>query len=374
MGNNCLFLEMNGNIIAAMGFLIICVVSLGRIKNEYMKKQSLLGKTPLEIKTIVESLKMPKYTANQIAEWIYKKRVSTFDEMTNLSKKHRELLNENFSVGIYNPSVEKKSTDGTIKYLYDTHGGNNVETVFIPEEDRATLCISSQVGCKFGCTFCMTGKMGFKENLTAGEILNQIFSQPNFDLLTNIVFMGMGEPLDNINEVLRTCEILTSEWGLAWSPRRITVSTVGVMANMTKLLEQTQAHVAISLHSPFDEERARLMPVQKANPINGVINLLRKYDWWGQRRLSFEYIMFDGINDTEKHLNGLRMLLKGLHCRVNLIRYHDIPELPYKTTSENKMAYFRDSLTENNIIATIRRSRGQDIEAACGMLSSQKRP
>lgn len=339
-----------------------------------MKKESLLGKTIEELKNTISELKMPKYTADQIAEWIYKKRVSTFDAMTNLSKKHRELLNENFSVGIYDPSVEEKSADETIKYLYDTQNGNNVETVFIPEEDRATLCISSQVGCKFGCTFCMTGKQGFKENLTTGEILNQIYSQPNFEFLTNIVFMGMGEPLDNIQEVLRTCEVLTSDWGLAWSPRRITISTVGVMANMTKLLDQTQCHVAISLHSPFDDERAMLMPVQKASPIKPILDMLRSYEWRGQRRLSFEYIMFDGINDTNSHLRELKILLKGLHCRVNLIRYHAIPEFSYKTTSEDKMMYFRDTLTENNIIATIRKSRGEDIEAACGMLSSQKKP
>lgn len=339
-----------------------------------MTTPSLLGKTIEELTAIVELLKMPKFTAKQIADWLYKKRVHSFDEMSNLSKKHRELLKENFIVGIYDPLLEKKSVDGTIKYLYVTQNENNIETVYIPEDDRATLCISSQVGCKYGCRFCMTGKSGFKENLTAGEILNQILSQPNFETLTNLVFMGMGEPLDNMEAVLRTCEVLTSEWGLGWSPRRITISTVGVVSKMEQLLEQTQCHVAISLHSPFNIERFELMPVQKANPIESVIEILRRYEWRGQRRLSFEYIMFDTLNDTERHLSGLKNMLKGLHCRVNLIRYHAIPELQFKTTNERTMIHFRDSLTDNNLIATIRRSRGQDIEAACGMLSSQKRP
>ncbi len=331
-------------------------------------KPALLSLTPEVIRDKISQHGLPKFAVNQICEWIYKKRATSFDDMTNISKKHRELLAQRFVVGFTPPAMFQTSKDGTIKYLFKTSKDLGIEAVFIPEDDRATLCISSQVGCKFNCSFCLTGKQGFQANLTAAEILNQIYSLPQFDQITNIVFMGMGEPFDNLEEVLSACAVLTSDWGLAWSPRRITVSTVGILDKLPRFLEETQCHLAISLHSPFSEDREKLMPVQKASKIESVLQLLRQHDWRGQRRLSFEYIMFDGINDTPQHLKGLTTMLKGIFCRINLIRYHEIPQLPYKTSTNERMVQFRDTLTDNNIIATIRRSRGQDISAACGML------
>lgn len=335
-----------------------------------MLKQ-LLGLSPDQILSEVLNLGLPRYTSKQISEWIYKKRVLGFRDMTNISLKNRELLDKHLTIGAKQPEKYQISVDGTIKYLYQTSDNKGHESVYIPDNDRATLCISSQVGCKFNCSFCLTGRQGFQANLTAGEILNQVYSLPQFEQLTNIVFMGMGEPLDNLDEVLRACNALTSEWGFALSPRRITISTIGIISKLPRLIEESNCHIAISLHSPFDKERQTIMPVQKSNDIKQVINLLRTHNWQGQRRLSFEYIMFDGLNDTDRHINALINLLKGLHCRINLIRYHQNKYLEYRPSTDEKMIYFRDKLTENHIITTIRTSRGQDISAACGMLSYQ---
>lgn len=337
-----------------------------------MKKEHLLGKTLLELQEIVEHLKMPKYTAIQIAEWIYKKRTFSIKTMTNLSKQYRHLLSEKYKIGLKTPNYFQKSIDEVEKSLYTIIGNHNVETVYIPESNRATLCVSSQIGCKFGCKFCETGKHGFHGNLTCGEILNQILTQPQYDTLTNIVFMGMGEPLDNMAEVMKACSIITANYAIAWSPRRITISTVGILSQMHNLIEKNECHIAISLHSPFNEERAELMPAQKLNPIETIIKTLNQYKWNGQRRLSFEYIMLKNINDTDKHLSQLIKLLKGMHCRVNLINYHNTDEKLFKPADENQVIKFRDELTKHNITATIRKSRGYDIEAACGMLSSKK--
>ncbi|MGI6479250.1 MAG: 23S rRNA (adenine(2503)-C(2))-methyltransferase RlmN [Salinivirgaceae bacterium] len=333
------------------------------------RQTTLLALSPEQVRGEITKFEMPKYTSQQIVEWIYKKRVSNFDKMTNISANHRKILNNNFVVGTKDPDMYQTSIDGTIKYLYKTSEGLGVEAVYIPEEDRTTLCVSSQVGCKLGCKFCMTGQQGFDSNLSAAEIVNQVYSLPEFPQLTNIVFMGMGEPFDNLDEVLKACNVLTSDWGFGWSPRRITVSTVGITNKLTRFLEESNCHLAISLHSPFENEREELMPVQKSNNIKSVINILRKYDWRGQRRLSFEYIMFDGINDSDNHIKELTKLLNGLFCRVNLIRYHETPLLPYKPSPSEKLIYFRDKLSDNNIITTIRKSRGEDISAACGMLS-----
>ena len=337
-----------------------------------MNQEYLLGKTIVELQAIVGSLKMPKFTASQIADWIYKKRVFSIDAMTNLSKQHRQQLAERYKIGLQLSHYSQKSIDGTVKSLYHIANNHNIETVYIPEDNRATLCISSQIGCKFGCKFCMTGKQGFQGNLTAREILNQILSQTEYDNLTNIVFMGMGEPLDNMSEVMKTCDILSADYGLAWSPRRITISTVGILSQMPRLIEENKCHIAISLHSPFNEERAGLMPVQKLNPIESIIALLKQYNWSGQRRLSFEYIMFKDFNDSDRHLKHLIKLLQGLSCRVNLINYHSIWETQFEPALETQVIKFRDELMKHNIITTIRKSRGSDIEAACGMLSSKK--
>ncbi|MBP5307410.1 MAG: 23S rRNA (adenine(2503)-C(2))-methyltransferase RlmN [Paludibacteraceae bacterium] len=334
--------------------------------------ESLIGKTLEELKSIVSDYGLPSFTAKQISQWIYAKRCGDINAFSNLSQKNRQILSEQYQVGLTKPIGSAHSKDGTIKYLFQTENGP-VETVFIPEEERATLCVSCQVGCKMNCSFCMTGRMGFHGSLSSTEILNQILSIPESERLTNIVFMGMGEPMDNIDEVLRSVEILTSDYGLAWSPKRITVSTVGLIPGLRRLLDESQCHVAVSLHNPIAEERLELMPVQKAYPITDVIALLRQYDFSHQRRISFEYTLFAGMNDTSRHASALLRLLRGLECRINLIRFHAIPDSALRPTDLRSMERFRDYLNDNGLITTIRRSRGQDIEAACGLLSTKER-
>ena len=335
-------------------------------------KEFLLGKTLSELKDIVAQYNMPAFTAKQIASWLYQKKVTSISEMTNLSKQNRAKLEDDYEVGFLLPEQKACSTDGTIKYLFRTSTDKLVETVYIPDNERATLCVSSQMGCKMNCLFCMTGKQGFNGNLSANEIMNQIQAIPENELLTNIVFMGMGEPLDNPEAVFKVLEILTSEWGYAWSPKRITVSSIGQLPNLKRFLDESQCHVAISLHSPFPDERLSIMPVQKAWAIKDVLALLKQYDFTKQRRLSFEYIMFNGFNDSLENAKELVSLLKGLSCRINLIRFHAIPDVDLKSSDENKMTAFRDYLTSNGLTCTIRTSRGEDIFAACGMLSTLK--
>ena len=353
------------------------------------KKRPLLGMTEEELRQACKELGMPAFTGSQIAKWIYQNSLCEYDNdtltlrygasaydnfefMTNISKKNREILAEHYEVGLMAPLDSQKSKDGTIKYLFPVSNGKMVETVFIPEKDRATLCVSCQVGCKMNCLFCQTGKQGFEGQLTAGDILNQIYSLPERERLTNIVFMGQGEPMDNLDNVLKATEILTAKWGMAWSPRRITVSSVGVKDKLKRFIEESECHLAISLHSPIHEQRAQLMPAEKGMSIEEVVGLLKNYDFSGQRRLSFEYIVFDGLNDTPTHAREIVRLLSGLDCRVNLIRFHSIPDVPLKTSDEKKMENLRDYLTKHGIFTTIRASRGQDIFAACGMLYSKK--
>lgn len=332
-----------------------------------MKK--LLGLTLTQLKEVSINMGLPAFTGKQLADWIYKKKVAEIDLMTNISAKGREKLKTEFEVGRYDPCWTAKSEDGTKKYLFQTEHGA-IETVFIPEDDRGTLCISCQVGCKMNCLFCMTGKQGWSGSLTAGEILNQLSSVPEQKQLTNVVFMGMGEPFDNTEEILKVCEILTAEWGWGWSPKRITVSSVGLLPGLKRFLHETECHLAISLHNPFPEERAKLMPSEKAYGITKVIDEIKKYDWEHQRRVSFEYIVFDGINNLTRHAAELVRQLKGFTCRVNLIRFHSIPGIDLHSPDEQKMVWLRDYLNDNGIICTIRRSRGEDILAACGLLSS----
>lgn len=331
----------------------------------------LYGKTLEELKSIVTAEGLPLFTATQIAEWMYHHHAESIDEMTNLSKKARELLSTKYTVGLVKPERVSESVDGTKKYLFPVANNRYVEAAYIPESDRATLCVSSQSGCKMGCLFCMTAKQGFQGNLSAGEILNQLRCIPEFKSVTNIVYMGMGEPFDNLDNVIKSIEILTSKWGFGWSSKRITVSTIGIIPAIKKFIETTNAHLAISLHTPFDDERRMLMPIQNVYPISDVIAELKKYRFTDHRRVSFEYIMFDGLNDTPRHVKELVRLLNGLTCRINLIRFHPIPDSPLRTTPDERIIQFRDSLTAKGIFTTVRASRGQDIQAACGLLSTK---
>ena len=336
-------------------------------------KSVLLGKTLDELRLVATSLGLPAFTALQLADWLYKKRVDSIDKMTNVSVANREKLKEQYEVGASLPVQLQKSEDGTIKYLFQVQKGHYVESVYIPEQDRATLCVSTQVGCKMNCLFCMTGKQGFSSDLTPAEIVNQILSIPEHNTLTNVVFMGMGEPLDNTEALFNVLEILTSGYGLAWSPKRVTVSTVGIIPGLKRFLKESDCHLAISVHSPYPDKRLLMMPVEKAYPIVDVLDLIRQYDFSHQRRVSFEYILFAGVNDDLRHARDLAKLLNGIPCRVNLIRYHAIPGIALKTADSSAMFVFRDFLTSKGVTCTIRASRGEDILAACGMLSTNKR-
>lgn len=338
-----------------------------------MTKTHLLGLKLDELQDIAISCGLPKFTGKQIADWIYKKNVTSIDEMTNISLTNREKLSEKYDVGRSAPVSSQISKDGTVKYLFKTDKGHLIESVMIPEKERKTLCVSSQVGCKFNCHFCMTGKQGFSGNLSANEILNQIYSVAEATELTNIVLMGMGEPLDNYIEVKKMIDIMTADYSQAWSPKRITLSTTGVTPKLKLFLEECETHLAISIHSPTSEQRQIIMPAEKAYPIAEVIELLKEYDWSKQRRLSFEYIMFKGFNDSLKEAQLLAKLIGNLDCRVNLIRFHEIPNVDLRTSDMPTIEKFRDFLLSKRVMTTIRASRGEDIFAACGMLSTMEK-
>lgn len=359
-----------------------------------IQMETLVGKTLSELQEVAQSVGLPKFAGKQLAEWLYIRRATSFDEMTNISLRGREALKAQYIIGRHTPVAHAESADGTKKYLFQI-GNQYIESVYIPDGDRATLCVSTQMGCRF----CMTGTLGFHGQLSAAEILNQILYFPltsetlcktqsaesGFVPLTNVVYMGEGEPMDNIDNVLRSLEVMTASWGCAWSPRRITVSSVGILPGLKRFLDESECHLAISLHNPFAIERQGVMPAEKLCHLTDVVSLLKQYDWEHQRRVSFEYICWAGINDTPKHANELLRLLRGLNCRINLIRFHagveeirkedkeretqrtgQAPRFP--ASDEKQMEWFRDYLTDHGITTTIRRSRGEDILAACGML------
>lgn len=344
--------------------------------------EALLGKNLSELQSVAVSLGLPRYAGKQLAEWLYVRRVTSFDEMTNISAKGRKALRTSYSIGRHAPIAHAESVDGTKKYLFEVLIGNQtqyIETVYLPEDERAAICVSTQAGCKMGCRFCMTGTLGFHGQLSASEILNQVFTvqqlavnnqQPD---VSNIVLMGEGEPMDNIDEVLRALNVLTSDYGCGWSPKRITVSTVGVLSGLKRFLDESECHLAISLHNAFADERAAIMPAEKAWPIIEVISLLKQYDWSHQRRVSFEYICWHGTNDTIKHAKELLRLLNGLDCRINLIRFHAGVDKEFAASDERQMEWLRDYLSDHGITTTIRKSRGEDILAACGMLVNSLR-
>ena len=343
-------------------------------------KERLLGMTLPELQETASREGLPGYAGKQLAQWLYQKRVDSINAMTNPSKAARAALSERYEVGRVHPVEAFTSADGTRKYLFPTRvGGTFIETVMIPQyEDgsegglaRATACVSSQIGCKMNCKFCMTGRGGFHGQLSAGEIINQLLSIDEADQLTNAVFMGMGEPLDNWDEVSRALEIITADWGLGWSPKRVTLSTIGVLPNLRRFLDGSRCHLAVSLHNPFPEERDALMPVQKGWPLDDVLSLIRRYDFTGQRRVSFEYTMFAGVNDTPRHADALARLLRGIPCRVNLIRFHAIPDSPLRTSGTDTIAAFQARLQKAGITTTLRASRGEDILAACGLLAGK---
>ena len=334
------------------------------------QKRCISSLTLAELTAALKAMGQPGFRAKQIFHWVHQKLVTEFSAMTDQPKTLLAKLEETFYIAA--PQIERRqeAKDGTVKYLLRMADGNCIETVVMRYHYGNTVCVSTQVGCRMGCRFCATGRQGLQHSLSTNEILNQIGSLPERERLTNVVFMGMGEPLDNLDSLLPTLEILTSAWGFGWSPTRITVSTAGVASRLERFLEATQVHLAVSLHNPFPHERAEIMPVEKAWPIREVVEILRRYDFTHQRRVSFEYIVMSGLNDSPRHIRELCRLLDGIKCRINLIRFHKIPGSPYFSPDDRAMIAFRDALTAKGIHTTIRTSRGEDIQAACGLLST----
>ena len=337
-------------------------------------KIPLFGKTLSDVQEIVNELKLPKFTAKQIIDWLYKKEISSIDEMSNLSIKARELLKVNYTYGLTKPTDVRKSKDGTKKYTFKIAGKGVIETAFIPGKERATLCVSSQVGCRYGCKFCMTGKQGFKGDLTAGEIVNQLRSIPEFKSITNIVYMGMGEPLDNYNNVMKSIEIITSEYGIGMSTRRITLSTVGLVKELRKFVKESKVNLALSLHNPFPAQRARMMPVENKNPMTKIVAIIKDSDYHTKLKFTVEYTVFKGINDSPEHVKELAKLFSGMaNCRINLIPYNDTATAGFSGVTTDHLESMQHAIMKRGVTATVRRSRGMDIEAACGMLAGKKK-
>jgi 23S rRNA (adenine2503-C2)-methyltransferase len=333
-------------------------------------REDLYGKTLTQLAAVAAAEGLPPFAARQMALWLYRGDVTDIAGMTNLPKEARARLAERYEIRRSAPLRASQSADGTRKYLYGAQCGGFVEAAWIPEERRGTLCLSVQAGCKMGCVFCMTGRQGFQGQLSAGEILNQYRGLPERDGVTNIVYMGMGEPLDNLDNVLASLEVLTAEWGFGMSPTRVTVSTVGMLPALDRYLEATRCHLAVSLHDPFPEERRALMPIEKAHPLAEVLARLRAAMVRGQRRVSFEYVMFDGVNDTPRHARELARLISGIRCRVNLIAFHPAPGAALAPSPRAAIEAFETLLRDAGVPTFIRQSRGEDIEAACGMLST----
>lgn len=335
-----------------------------------MVKKSLCGCTAYEIFSFIEPLGFTLSHAVSISNSIYKKRTSEVLKIIKIPAILRDVLADKACIGFFLPVASEVSADKTVKYLFRTETGIEFETVYIPDNKRNTVCVSTQAGCRMGCPFCVTARYGFRGNLSAGEIVNQIISIPNAEKITHIVFMGMGEPMDNIENVLKACEIITAEWGLAISPRNITVSTVGITPGIMKFLESSNCNLTLSLHSPFIEERKRIIPVENKFPVLEIIEILKNYPVKKKRRISIAYVMIKDFNDTDLHLEALKTLLKGSEIRVNLLPYHSIDDDPHISSSGEKMQSFKHNLVVSGISASVRKSRGIDISAACGLLAT----
>lgn len=332
---------------------------------------ALLGYSLPQLEELAHQLGEPAYRGRQIFHWIYRKHAESFEQMQNIPARLRSALAEHYTVGAIPPVRVNESDDGTRKYLFPTQHGGFVEAALIPDGSRSTLCLSTQVGCRRSCTFCQTARQGFQGNLSAGEIVNQYHSIPEQNAITNIVYMGMGEPLDNFDGAMASLAVFTDPDGYALPPRRITLSTVGIHPELRYFLEHPDAEgisLAVSLHSPFPEERRRIMPVENANPIEETLRLIRAGREDRSRRVSFEYTMFAGVNDTPAHVDGIARLLNGLSVRINLIPFHELEGTNLRPTPPEGIEAFAEKLREKGFRTSVRHSRGQDINAACGML------
>lgn len=324
---------------------------------------------------------LERYRGRQIAAWLYRQaRVRTDEgrgvapalgDLHVLPKSARERLGSEVLLGVVPPSRVNESDDGTRKYLFPTIHGGFVEAAMIPDGDRVTLCLSTQVGCRRSCTFCQTARQGFQGNLTPAEVLTQYHALPERDRVTNIVYMGMGEPLDNLDATIASIERFVDPDAYALPQRRITLSTVGIHPELATFLDNERLErvsLAVSLHSAIPEERRRIMPVENANPITETVAMIRSRREDLRRRISFEYTLFAGVNDRPEDINAIARLLNGLSVRINLIPYHELDDSPLRRLGYDGMELFAEALRDKGFRATIRRSRGQDINAACGML------
>lgn len=320
--------------------------------------------------------KEPAYRAGQIRKWLYQKNVLSFAEMTDLSASLRAVLNEEFSIGRLTTLRKQVSRDGTIKFLFGLFDGLSIESVLIPEEGRLTLCISTQAGCAFGCAFCATARMGFKRNLRASEIVEQILEARRSlsvnQRITHVVLMGMGEPLANYEQTLQALEVITvTTWGLGISPRRVTLSTVGLVPQMRKLIEETRVNLAVSLHAASEEVRDRIMPVNRKYPLGELIECCRSLPLPRRKRITFEYVLLHGVNDSLQEARQLGRLLEGIRCKVNLIPFNPHPGSLFARPLDTEIEAFQQVLQNRGLQVNVRKPRGDDIQAACGQLNSE---
>jgi 23S rRNA (adenine2503-C2)-methyltransferase len=335
-------------------------------------KRELVGLSHSEIEDSLQEYGIDRKYAGRLAYWLYKRKLRHLAEMDNIAGEVSRLITENFASGISPPSKRTESSDGSVKYLFSYPGNRPAETVFLPDKKRSTVCVSTQCGCARACLHCRTGEMGLRGNLSAGEIVNQILAIPESDEVNRVVFMGMGEPLDNTDEVIKAVNILTSEWGLALGSANITVSTVGIIPGIRKLLEATRCNLTLSLVSPIPGEREAMVPTEKTYPAAEVISIMKSEPQANKRRFTIAYMMIEGVNDSDKHLEALTQLIAGSSVRVNLLKYHPHGNLPFIPSPFAKMHYFKSRLLASGISASIRKSRGEDISAACGMLTARE--
>lgn len=332
----------------------------------------------------VESLGQPAFRGRQIMAWLYRPEITDFSQMTDLAKVFRSALAENAYISRFEKVNTEYSSDGCVKFAFTLEDGNVIESVLIPEEERNTLCISSQVGCAMGCAFCLTGTMGFVRNLTPSEIVNQVCAVRDFlliqdpaerigpDRVTNLVYMGMGEPLNNLDNVLTSLSILTEPKGLDLAARKITVSTCGIVPKLRKLGENSPVNLAISLHAVDDETRDKLMPVNRRHNIDALLQACRDYPMPKRKRIMFEYVLLAGVNDSDKHARLLAKKLRKIPCKINLLPYNECDALPYQSPTRERTLAFQKILMEAHYSVFIRSSRGSDISAACGQLAAEK--
>jgi len=344
-----------------------------------MDKKNLANMSLDQLIEFLVSLGLPKYRGNQVFAWLYRPGISDFDQMTDLPKELRETIAERTCFKWPSIAVVERSEDGTVKYGFKLQDGNYIEAVLIPEEGRNTLCVSSQAGCAMACGFCLTGSTGFKRNLRPSEIVGQVVrvkkwlkeTQNGTEDINNLVFMGMGEPLANFDNLLISLDILTEQRGLDFSERRITVSTCGLVPKIIELGQKTKVNLAVSLHSVDDRIRSRLMPINKKYPVADLLEACRNFPMPKRKRIMFEYVLIQDLNDSENDANQLAGKLRGIPCKINLLPYNESADLPYRRPAEERIENFQKTLWNAGYTVLVRSSRGADISAACGQLAGK---